>query len=562
MNTRNIWLYLSMFFCLFMGVACDDEESYVENPSGETFIYKLSITNAGLSGTETVVGVVNEESKTIEFTIPAESDIEAIKFSGKLSLGAKLDQTSYDVSSGSAEVKVLSGENVGVYTVKITLTEPTATPLLQKVIVKDAQGVQKEAYVSEIDKTVYLKCPTSATAEIVEVSCLPKRTEVTFTAATGGILSAENPGKIEMDFMGLTNEYRVLFDANPVFGADFTLGNLFDYTANSSMWEDYTGANTRSADFDGETMLIVSRNGGTFPKVLKFADIKAGQPNEKVLDVTGIEGGTYLISSGRISHKHIFICNLTTGTGAESPLKVYHYADENAAPETVLTFEGPASKLVEGGTEETDLAGTRFGDNMSISLDEAGNGCAFFLPQNGDMILRFDVANFTTWSNPTLINQSVTAAYYASINLIDGSTSEYLYTSTQAPLMIIDRDGNELFKLDVDAVPKRGTDARIITYDAERYLIMTTGRQASWSGDKVSTFYVYDISDGANVMIALNNFASLDERVPIFSYELGGTGNGACSANTGWGITDEGNLAMMTSATVAGFAIFEFPEKQ
>ncbi len=559
MNARNIYLYLSMFFCLFLGVACDDDEAYVENPSGETFIYKLSITNAGLTGTETVVGEVNEEAKTIKFVIPAESDIEAIKFSGKLSLGAKLDQDTYDLSSLSGQVTVISGENQGVYTVTIELTAPTSTPLLQKVIVKDDKGVQKEAFVSELDKTVYMKSPESSTVEIVEVTCLPKRTDVTFTAANGGKLTADNPGKITMDFMGLTNEYRVLFDANPVFGADFVNYLQYDFTANTTMWTDYTGANTRSADFDGETMLIVSRNGGTLPKVLKFADIKAGQPNEIVLNTTGIEGGTYLVSSGRLVHKHIFICNLTTGAGADSPLKVYHYADENAAPETVLTFEGPAVKL---DGEATDLAGIRFGDNMSISLDEAGNGSAFFLPQNGDMILRFDVTNFTTWSNPTLINQSVTAAYYASINLIDGSTNEFLYTSTQAPLMVIDRDGNELYKLDVEAVPKRGTDARIVTFDAERYLIMTTGRQASWSGDKVSTFYVYDISDGANVLLALANFAALEERVPVFTYELGGTGNGACSANTGWGVTADGNLTMMTSATVAGFAIFEFPEKQ
>ena len=66
----------------------------MENPSGEVFIYRLNVTNGGLTGAETYEGTVDEATKTVAFTIPAESDIEALKFSGKLSLGAKLDKES------------------------------------------------------------------------------------------------------------------------------------------------------------------------------------------------------------------------------------------------------------------------------------------------------------------------------------------------------------------------------------------------------------------------------------------------------------------------------------
>lgn len=560
MNIRNIYLCLSMLFCLVLGTACSDDP-IVENPSGETFIYSLSITNAGLSGTETVQGELNEEAKTVTFSIPAESDIHAIKFSGKLSLGASLDQETYDVSSGEALVTVVNVENRGAYTVKVSLLPATSTPLLQKVVVRDASGLEKEGYVSELDKTVYLKSPESEWVEIVSVSCLPKRTEVTWTAMEGGKLYASNPGQLKMDFLGLTNEYRVLFDANPVFGADFMGGTVYDFSARTTMFPDYAGANTRSADFDGKTMLVVSRNGGTLPKVMKYLDIKTGNPVETVLNTDGIEGGTYLISAGRLANGHIYICNLTTGVTPEVPLKVYHWADETSAPEAVVTFDGSGVKKLADG-EDTEWKG-RLGDNMSVCLDENGNGYAYFLPQEGATnILRYTITGYTTFSDPVLIVASVSADYYASINKVHGTTDEYLFTSTMAPLILMDHDGNELFKLDAAAVPTLGTDARIITYDAERYLIMTTGRRASWSKDPVSTFYVYNISDGSNTLIALNNFASLAERVPVFTYELAGTGNGACAANTGWGVSDEGNLLMMSSATVAGFSIFEFPEKQ
>ena len=560
MKIKNLYLGLSMLGCLLAGTACSDEP-IVENPSGETFIYSLSITNAGLTGTETVQGVLNEELKTVDFTIPAESDIEAIKFSGKLSLGASLDQATYDVSSGSAQVTVVNVENRGAYTVNVSLLPATATPLLQKVVVRDAQGNEKDAYVSELDKTVYLKSPESEWVEIVSVSCLPKRTETSWTADNGGKIYASEPGKLSMDFLGFTNEYRVLFDANPVFGADFLGGNVFDFSGRSTMYPDFAGDKTRSADFDGETMLIVSRNGGNFPKVMKWADIKAGgSPAETVLKTDGIEGGTYVISTGRLSHGHIFICNLTTGTAADQPLKVYHYTDINAMPEAVVDFDGSGVKLVDG--TESDPIVLRFGDNMSVNLDENGNGTAFFLPQDGTAILRYDVTGFTTWENPTLITPEVSASYYAYINQVPGSDNEFIYTSTKAILSVIDRDGNTLFKLDSEAVPMRGTDARIITYDAERYLIMTTGQQAAWSKDPSAALYVYDISDGSNTLIALNNFAALEERVPLFTYDLAGIGNNACGANTGWGVSEEGNLLLMSSAVGAGFSIFEFPEKQ
>lgn len=561
MNIRNIYLCLSMLFCLVLGTACSDDP-IVENPSGETFIYSLSITNAGLTGTETVQGTLNEEAKTVDFTIPAESDIEAVKFSGKLSLGASLDQESYDVSSGSAQVTVVNVENRGTYTVNVTLLPATATPLLQKVVVRDANGTEKDAYVSELDKTVYLKSPESEWVEIVSVSCLPKRTETAWSGQDGTKIYASNPGKLEMNFEGFTNEYRVLFDANPVFGADFAGGSVYDFSGRTSMYADFSEDKTRSADFDGETMLIVSRSGGTFPKVMKYLDIKTGSPVETVLDVTGIEGGTYVISAGRLANGHIFICNLTTGVAVDQPLKVYHYADANSVPEAVVDYDGATANNVEGTAVEGGVAGLRFGDNMSVNLDESGNGTAFFLPQDGTAILRFDVTGYTTWENPTFITPEVSASYYAYINQVQGSDNEFVYTSTKAIVSIIDRDGNTLFKLDSEAVPMRGTDARIITYDAERYLIMTTGQQAAWSKDPSSSLYVYNISDGSNTLIALNNFASLEERVPVFTYDLAGKGNNACAANTGWGINDEGNLMLMSAAVGAGFTIFEFPEKQ
>lgn len=543
--------------CLMLFVTACEEEPFVDNPSGEVFIYSLNVTNGGLTGTETYAGTVDEASKTVAFNIPAETDIEALKVSGKLSLGAKLDKEAYDVTSGSAEIRVLNGENVGVYTLNVTLQAPKETPLLSKVVVKGSDGQQKDAFISEIDKTVYLGVEGAQTVEIVEIVCMPKRTVVTLTEGSNNMVSADNPGRILMDFEGLKSEYRLSFEGEPVFGADFTLGTVYDYSLNplgADIYADFAAENTRSVDFDGKNLLIVSREGGTFPKLLSFESIKAGSPVETVLNTTGIAGGTYTISAGRLAQGHVYISNLTTGVAAGdgTALKVYHWADANSVPEVIFTFEGEASNAAMGGV--------RLGDNLSVNLDEAGNGTMYFVTQDGTQVLRCDVTGFTNVSNPTQITPSVTAPYYAAVNQV-GTGNEYVYTSTQAPIVLVDRDFNELFKLDIAAIPSPRTDARIITYDSERYLVMTSGKAAFIGSTEPQTLYVYDLSAGANTALALSNFAA-SERKPLFTYSLDGPNCSAPSANTGWGVSDEGSLLLMGAATKSGFAVIEFPEKQ
>ena len=108
---NNILYGLLMIAGLFALNSCSDD-SIIENPSGETFIYRLIIANGGLTGTDAIPGTIDEGSRTITFDIPAETDIEAIKFNSKLSLGAHLDQATYDFSgSNTVPVTVINGEN-------------------------------------------------------------------------------------------------------------------------------------------------------------------------------------------------------------------------------------------------------------------------------------------------------------------------------------------------------------------------------------------------------------------------------------------------------------------
>lgn len=544
---------------LLIGIlsSCSESDPIVENPSGETFIYRLNIVNGDITGTGVYAGTLDETNHKITFTIPAESDIQAVKLEGKLSLGAKLDKETYDFQENlTQDIQVINGENTGNYQVSITLEPAKENPVLQKMSVKLDDGTQTDAFISYIDQTIYMKATRSDEVEIVSVSCLPKRATYTLTKAINGKVHKDDPGEIILEFMGLKATYHLSFGNTPVFGGDFTSPVIYDFSSNpagAAIHPDFAAENTRSADFDGEKVLIVSRQGGNNPKVLYYDDLKQGDISaEKKLDMTGLSGGTYVISSGRISHGHIYISNLTTGLAntAAGMLKIYHWSDENATAETVLSFDGTWNG--------TSLSKGRYGDNLSVCLDENGNGYIFMFTQDGTQMLRFDVSNFTNISNPYVAAPPLTVSYYASVNLVDGATDEYLLTSTRAVIVLMDKDGNVKYKMNAESVPTQATDARIINFNYERYLIMTTGR-ANYGTDPIQTFYVYDLSLGANTIQALTAFEE-GARIPLLSYSLDGLGASANAANTGWGIVDN-KLRLFGAAVRAGFVITEIPKK-
>lgn len=547
---------------LFALNSCNDD-SIIENPSGETFIYRLIIANGGLTGTDAIPGTIDEETRTITFDIPAETDIEAIKFNSKLSLGAHLDQATYDFSgSNTVPVTVINGENTSTYQVTLNIDDPKDTPIITAVKVRLPDGTEKNAYISEIDKSIYMGAEEFESVEILSVSCLPKRTVNTLTMASNNVVQKSNPGSVMLDFMGITNEYRLLFAAIPVFGADFNKGNIYAYcNATGNLFGDFVGENTRNTDFDGENMLIVSREGGPNVRVIPFNEIKGGNPGGVSLNLDGVEMGTFLVSAGRISHGHFYVSNLSTSVGEEQPLKLYYWDNVNSNPQVLLEFLGAAN----GPDGEIDLSKLRFGDNLSVCLNESGNGYIYFVTQDGSAVLRFNVTGFTTLDNPTYILPPTTFPYYAGIHEVYGKENEYTISSVQAGIYLVDADLNVITSIDKEMIPERCTDPRIIMFDNERYLITAMARWGTWSSDAPQTLYIYDLSDGATTALAMMNLVADGVPQPLFTYVYGGDNptskSSAPSANTGWGVVD-GMLRVMASGTKAGFAIFEFPERE
>ncbi|MDR0542709.1 MAG: DUF4623 domain-containing protein [Dysgonamonadaceae bacterium] len=567
--------YLLCLLLLIPAIIACKEDPIVENPSGETIIYSVYISNGGLSGGTRYNGTVDEAAHMVTFTgVSAETDIQHLKFNGKISLGAHFDKESYDFLEGqpnpdastlNSMIRIVSGENTTDYKVALSLDEPQSKPMVNKIEVQTASGKTVNATIDLSEKMIYLNTPNETEVTVKSVSLIPLRTTYTFTNLINNKLSINNPGYIQLDFMGITDEYRIFFDDAPAAGINFGTPIIHDFSLRTTAWLDFTllsssgGENTRSADFDGEYVLIVSRGNGNVtsdihPKLLTASSILANTtPKEIPLSTNGITGGTYWISSGRLSQGHIYICNLSTALADTDAgrLKLYHYATPGSDPEVILNFNGIFN-------DETKSTG-RFGDNISIDLDEDGNGYVFFGQQTVGEVLRFTITGFTTVSEPLLIKPAMSATYYTCYNKV-GADNEYVYTSTvAAQIKLLDKDGAELAGIDKLGDAAHGTDAHIINYNSGRYLIMTSGRQQnSWA---FPTLFVYDITTGFNTVAALVNY-SQNAPEPVFSYQMGeSAASGGCSGIAAWAPVD-GRLCLLAAAPRSGFVLIEFPKNQ
>ncbi len=585
---KNLF-FLSMAVLSMLMVGCSEPEQQV----GEALIKNISIKNT------TCQGKVDNTAFTVVFDeVPAETPVEALQFDGKYSLGASLEKKEYDFSKGSSEdgkqyigtIKVVNGTVSQEYQVTLNLTDPTSDPKLVKLVMQKADGTNVDARVLADAEplAVALNMEDADEATFVSVELYPARASYSFTEAIDGKITKDNPGQLVVEFMGRKSFYNITFAAAPAPGADLTSPIIHDFSVTTeNTYVDFTtlteGAlNTRGSDFDGEHVLIVSRSDNATPThhLLKVSDLLNGTISPIELSKEGIgnaETDMFVVSAGRLSHGHIYVCNLATALGDGHTLKVYHYADATATPDV---WEWDGTGLVDLNGEETFVV-PRLGDNMSINLDENGNGYAFFCGQeaSAERIYRIDVANFNEFSNPTEIILEETFPYYGYVNQVD--EDRYLLTSHyMAATWLIDKDGNKLTDVFFESTgmglrPQTGVDPHVVKYNGGYYFIFASPYNNTKRLGVGPALYMIDITEGTQVDIqtALQTlsdflfFENLDyEWEPNYHYSLdvldieaeARKTVTACAAQCNAAVVN-GKLLVYAAAAGAGFVIVEFP---
>lgn len=348
-------------------------------------------------------------------------------------------------------------------------------------------------------------------------------------------------------------EYFVTLRLNvPVFGADFEKPQIYDNTGNdlgNPLYPTFVSSTTRGSGFDGKHVLIVTRN-PMGSHLLDVNDLKKNEIKPIPLNLTGVGGGTFPVNLGAQINGHTYIANLSGGL--VSPLKIYHWTDPAQEPQVIAHIN------------KADIpdAGARHGDNLSVNLDDNGNGHIFFGDNASTQILRFTVTNYTQVTNPRIIEMTPRLLEpFMNMNRV-GTTDSYLLTGHAAPIMVASVDGTIGYRMANSSIPIRSSDPRVVYFNGERYLLVVTA--ARGAGDAV-VMYLYNITRGETITEALEIFESGD-MTPVYQYPLMGPVNASPSTQTGWYVTknSEGNddtLMLYGASNDAGFVIVEFPKK-
>ncbi|MFA6727456.1 MAG: DUF4623 domain-containing protein [Prevotella sp.] len=337
----------------------------------------------------------------------------------------------------------------------------------------------------------------------------------------------------------------------PVFGADFENPIVYNFSGDS-IYSTFKSLLTRGAAFDGKQVLIVTRE-NTGPHVLKVSDLEKGIISPVRLDLTGVSGGTFAYNEGALCGGHIYIASLA-GSQA-SPLKIYYWDTPISVPQTIANIDLASIS----GT------GSRYGDNMSVDLDPAGNGYIYFGDNASKTILRLKVSGYKTVDSPTVLGSSSEATAFMNINLVPES-GQYVWSGVRTPIMLTDEMGNIKYSMQKDHIAAEAIDPRIFTFNKERYLIVCTAGLGSAS-TATPTVYVYNITKGSTVQEAMETFDNATNHNPDYSFALGGMGNSAPSAQTGYYVEKDeaGNdsiLYIFGARADSGFMISKFPIKQ
>lgn len=337
----------------------------------------------------------------------------------------------------------------------------------------------------------------------------------------------------------------------PLFGADFEKGQVYDFSANpigNPAYESFVGLNTRGSGFDGENVLVVDR-GGLGPHLLKVEDLKENNTNPIPLNITGVTGGTFPYNMGSVVNGHVYMASLSTS--GTNPLRVYHWEDPNEDPEMIIDLL-PSS--IAG-------AGARHGDNFSISLDNNGDGYIYFIAE-GSAALRFTISSYTQVTDTRAVNLPSNYGQWSSY--LQAGTGEYFFvTDNLNPVTLVNAGGSSAMALSSSALPNNLTDVRVVEFNEERYLMGVT---VARSGSETANLLVYDITRGADLVEALNNFND-NPQSAVFDYNITSTTNIAPGAQTGFKVVkdEDGNddkLLLYAAHADAGFAIIEFSKKE
>lgn len=540
---------LVLLFAFFY--ACDD--SLNPKVDRDTTIGELFIENGGIDGKTLIKGVYSPDGNTYTFNeVPAETDLQNIKFNGQISLGAAPEFERYDFFKTNPQVvKVINREKSETYNVQLNILAPAMDPTVGRIEVTLEDGVT--VVVGEVDeenKTLWLDAKKGEHVFVKSITMLPKHAQYEFTKIQGTKITVADPGVIKMDHMGRKAEYAIDFITIPPAGVDFEKVKVYDFTKEGLRYPGHVGAIVRGQGSIDGNRVVIPVQGKNIVESLPLSsvlkkDITTGKTESA-------NYGGYSINNAFAFNDYIYTTPLLIGTGYVARA---WQSDVTATPTHQYTYP----------------IASRYGDGSTMQLDENGNGYIFSIHSSYKKVFRGKVVNYVPTEAydevPTSIDPLPGQAAHIYLNAVRdhsvyggvGSVNEYLVMQS-ANLTLFDRDMKQLFNMsNTNVFPEASLYACIFMYNKGRYLGVFSGAKG-----KNAFASIYDLTEGNTTVDALQYFKDAPKE-PVYQFDLGlydfdgSTAYGGTISTT----TDKSGekLYIMAIGGNTGMVVLELPKK-
>ena len=297
--------------------------------------------------------------------------------------------------------------------------------------------------------------------------------------------------------------------------------------------------NNRGGAFNGTHVFVASRQNGNHVYYWPVDDPEA--PVQE-LDLTGVTGGTFVVSDVAVSGTHTLMCNMVFVNGT---FKVYHWNGLTGAPAVLLEYPNAPARL---GDAITVIGNPATSARLIVSGHGSKNFYAWTI-ENGT------IANTTP---EVLTYNHVASTNFGRITKVPGE-NYYLAAGPTMGMILLD----SVFQL-VDTInnaffPSWAMHAQVFNYRNQRLL----GYVHVKSAPAENALYVADISEGTGIVAAFASLAAdtFANRL-VHNVSLGNIANGNASAGFDV-VTDAlGNVRVMAYAAGNGYLVQQFGDSE
>ena len=298
--------------------------------------------------------------------------------------------------------------------------------------------------------------------------------------------------------------------------------------------------NNRGAGFNGRHVFVASRQNGNH---VYYWDVKDTSAAPKELSLTGVSGGTFVLSDLAVSGNNIFVSNMVLAGGT---FKVYHWSSIESQPRVLLEY--PA-------------APDRLGDAITVIGDPATKALLVASGHGSKRFYVWTIENGTIKSGPPVVQtyDFVSNVNFARITRVPGAEEQYIASAPSFGLMLLDKDLKMVDTLSAAFFPSWAMHAQVFEYAGQRLLAYVHVR----SSPAGNALYVVDLNEKASLRDVFANLrkAGFASRL-IHSVDLGNVANGNASAGLDVFTDASGNVQVMAFSAGNGFIVQQFGNKQ